>query len=145
MTILLHKPYLVKVTTKGAHRSLDLKVRGCVKFGSILMWNVLKIGVSSFFEVLRNMKQKLFFWPKISCVKSFYWKLVRLTAKGDGHRSLFAPRRGALFYGKTYVENSDSGDFLDTLSMNLKGHISRSWQFFKSNLSKFEIFRFFWI
>ena len=43
------------------HISLDLNVRGCVKFDSILMRNVTKIGVSSSFGVLGSIKQKLIF------------------------------------------------------------------------------------
>ena len=47
--------------TQHAHISLDLNVRGCVKFDSILMRNVTKIGVSSSFGVLGSIKQKLIF------------------------------------------------------------------------------------
>ena len=43
------------------HIPLDLNVRGCVKFDSILMRNVTKIGVSSSFGVLGSIKQKLIF------------------------------------------------------------------------------------
>ena len=45
----------------AGHISLDLNVRGCVKFDSILMRNVTKIGVSSSFGVLGSIKQKLIF------------------------------------------------------------------------------------
>ena len=47
--------------SRVSHISLDLNVRGCVKFDSILMRNVTKIGVSSSFGVLGSIKQKLIF------------------------------------------------------------------------------------
>ena len=47
--------------SERAHISLDLNVRGCVKFERILMRNVTKIGVSSSFGVLGSIKQKLNF------------------------------------------------------------------------------------
>ena len=71
------------------HISLDLNVRGCVKFDSILMRNVTKIGVSSSFGVLGSIKQKLIFLTQNQLHKVIFLESGKTQSKILFHRPLY--------------------------------------------------------
>ena len=73
----------------SSHISLDLNVRGCVKFDSILMRNVTKIGVSSSFGVLGSIKQKLIFLTQNQLHKVIFLESDKTQSKILFHRPFY--------------------------------------------------------